>query len=55
MIVWIRPAMVPMSVTLVMIRPLLKNAAKGGKPLVVIIIMPIIMKLIGIARPETAH
>ena len=47
--VWIKPAVLPMPVTLVMIKPLLKNAAKGGNPLVVIIIMPIKIKLIGIA------
>ena len=37
----------PVSVTLVMINPLLKNAAKGGKPLVVIIIIAIKINDIG--------
>src|SRR5665647_2754784 len=38
----------PVSVMLVMIKPLLKKAAKGGKPLVVIIIIAIKMNEIGI-------
>ncbi len=43
------PAVVAIPVTLSKIKPLLKNAAKGGKPLVVIIIIAINAKLIGIA------
>ena len=39
----------PASVTLVIIKPLLKNAAKGGNPLVVITIMSAKAKVIGMA------
>ncbi len=45
-IIWRR---FPASVMLVMTKPLLKNAAKGGKPLVVIIITKANKKVMGMA------